>query len=674
MLGGMSPRAHRLAAGLAALGLLLAAYLPLLQTIPNGSTHYLMIDVGETQIVLNVWGTLHATGYPLYVLTGAPVVAVLRAVGVGAAAAPGVVSMVTILTALGLVWALAARLTGRVWIAAAAAVAFGLTRTVWIHAEIAEIYALTLLLLVGMLWIALRPRRAESDERRLYALAFLGGLAVAHHRALALAIPALLYAMGPVLFAPPAAGSERQGRWKTVTVRVGVSLLLGLAGFLPYLWLPLRAQAGAAWVYGDPTTLTGFLDQFLGREASRFIGPPGAPGALLANVELVGSVLITDLTWPGLLAGVAGLVAALFARQTRRAAVTLLLLAGAAFAFHALAYTDVLSALILMITLPLALGWALGAAALLDLTRQASLGERGGERPVLPASSPLPEREAQGVRAISQSDSPLHAGMRAWTIRLALTTAFGALALALAGQNAPFIGALVRDPAGVAMIELAATVPPETPLMLPWGTRYFAAGFARDVLGALPPTLQLVDHRADFAALLAGGGSLVTPPDTFYNQPPGWWADRLGAPPWLEAAGPGLVALYAARPAHSMAGSLAANPLPAPQAMQVTCRADAVDLMVTWAASEAPERDWSVFVHGLDGGGTLIAQGDQSAPVFGWRPLTTWAAGEIVRDVYTVAREPGLAELRFGFYRALPDGGFENATTYRFPVDCEARE
>lgn len=664
MLGGMSPRAHRWAAGLAALGLLLAAWLPLLQTIPNGSQHYFMIDVGETQIVLNVWGTLHATGYPLYVLTGAPVVALLRAAGVGAAAAPGVVSLLTMLAALGLVGELAAHLTGRIWIGAAAAVAFGLTRTVWIHAEIAEIYALTLFLLALMLWIALQPRRPETDPRRLYALALIGGLAVAHHRALALAIPALLYAMGPVLSAPPAAGSEQHGRWRTIAARVLISLALGLAGFVPYLWLPLRAQAGAPWVYGDPGTLHGFLDQFLGREASRFIGPPSAPGALLANIELVGSVLVTDLTWPGLLAGAAGLVAALFSPRTRRAAVTLLLLAGAAFAFHALAYTDVLSALILMITLPLALGWALGAAAVLgrmNLTPRPPLRtQRGGEWPVKQVSSRRQLGEGQGVRAFAT--------------RLALAAAFAALAASFARQNAPFIRELVRDPAGLKMIEVARSAPPDTPLMLPWGTHYFAVAFARDVLGALPGSLNVVDHRADFAALLAGGGPLVTPPDTFYNQPPGWWAERLGAPPWLEAAGPGLVALYAARPARSAGSATAVDSLPAPQATAVTCRADAVDLSVTWAASAAPERDWSVFVHGVDGGGVLLAQGDQSAPVFGWRPLTTWAAGEVVRDVYTVAREPVLAELRFGFYRALPGGGFENATTYRVPVDCEARE
>ena len=57
------------------LAVLVPIYLSTLQTIPNGSENYYMIDVGETQNVLNQWGTLHATGYPLYVMVGNALVA-----------------------------------------------------------------------------------------------------------------------------------------------------------------------------------------------------------------------------------------------------------------------------------------------------------------------------------------------------------------------------------------------------------------------------------------------------------------------------------------------------------------------------------------------------------------------------------------------------------------------
>lgn len=641
----MSPRTSRWLAGLVALGLLLAAYVPLLQTIPNGSEHYFMIDVGETQTVLNVWGTLHATGYPLFVLIGAPFVGLLRALGVGPAAAPGLFSMFTMLAALAVTYRLALRLTSRPWVSAAATVAFGLTRTVWIHAEIAEIYAFTLLLLVLMLWIAFLPRRPETDLKRLYGLALLGGLSVAHHRALVMAIPALVYAMWPVLTASP----------RALPRRVLICLGLGLLGFLPYLWLPLRAQAGAAWVYGDPGTVSGFLDQFLGREASRFIGPPSTAGGLLANVGLVGQVLLTDLTVPGLLAGLAGLVAALWRPEQRRMAITLLLLAGAAFAFHALAYTDVLSALILMITLPIALGWALLAGAALRYS------------PHPPTPSPLGRRGETPATQAVEVPLPLGEGFRVRASRFLVILSFALFILALMPVNARFIQSLVTDPTGEETIALAQAAPPGSTLMIPWGPRYFAAGFARDVLGTLPGTVQLVDHRADYRAILAGGRMLVTPPDTFYNQPPAWWAERLGGPVWLTAAGPVLAQISGA----PRLTSAAPGDLPVPQNATVTCRDDWADLTVDWAGPAGPAGNWSVFVHGVDANGALLAQGDQSAPVFGWRPLSSWAAGELVRDVYSVPTTPGLAELRYGFYRALPDGSFENADTYSISVNCE---
>src|SRR3954453_23745793 len=93
--------------GLIVLAILLVAYLSTLQTIPNGSEHYYMIDVGETQNVLNQWGTLHATGYPLYVIVGNVLVAGLRVLGVNAATAPGITSLIYGMIALTLIYVLA---------------------------------------------------------------------------------------------------------------------------------------------------------------------------------------------------------------------------------------------------------------------------------------------------------------------------------------------------------------------------------------------------------------------------------------------------------------------------------------------------------------------------------------------------------------------------------------
>ena len=336
-----------------ALTILLIAYLPTLQTIPNGSENYFMLDVGETQIVLNKWGTLHATGYPVYVIIGSSLVALLRAFGVSPATAPAVVSLLWGILALTMIYILALHLTKRVLLAAAVTVVYGLTRTVWIYNDIAEIYTMTLFLLLVLLALALWTPPIQG---RVYWLALIGGIAVAHHRALMMVAPALIIAVWSDLIA------LIRKRPAALLILLG----LGLLGLLPYLYLYLRAQAGAAWVYGEPGTLQGLIDQFMGREASRFIGMPASFDAVIANINLVNSVILTDLTIPGVIVGVVGLIVGLWTH--RRAAVVLIVSGAAAYLFHALFYTDILSALIFSVTLSLAFGWLFLAEGLLHST------------------------------------------------------------------------------------------------------------------------------------------------------------------------------------------------------------------------------------------------------------------------------------------------------------------
>lgn len=659
------------------IAVLLPIYLTTLQTIPNGAENYFMIDVGETQIVLNRWGTLHATGYPLYVMVSNLLVAPLRLLGVSAAAAPGLTSLIYGIFALALVYVLAINLTGRRWISAATVILFGLTRTVWIHQAIAEIYSFGLLLLVLLLLIALWQRPIRG---RIYWLAFIGGLGVFHHRALLMAAPALLYAvwgefktphshpLEPIHKPPKAAltpplrrpaerltlshklvrdegrggrGVRFMDRYLAQIARtISVSLLLGLLGFLPYAYLPLRAQAGAQWVYGQPNTWAGFWDQFLGREASRFIGAPASLDGLLANFNLVNTVLVTDLTLPGILLGLVGLLLALRNPARRRAAVTTLLSGGTAYVFHVLLYTDVLSALILPVTLSLAFGWLLLAEWAIQF-------------------EPQRRREREDIRFEPQRHRVTQAG-------LAIGFLIGAAILV--NQNWGFIRDLTTNRTGLETIELARGAPPSSTLMLDWGPRHFALGFARDVLGELPE-MRLVDHKADFATLIQQS-QLVTADFTFYNRPVSWWEQQLGARVYLHAAAPHLVAI-AVQP-EIVSSQLASADIQMIEPARLDCTADALNLHVAWVSGSQPDHDLSVFVHLLDSSGTLIAQADQSAPVYGWRPLTTWEAGEVVRDIYPLPHLPLGELIHYGLYRQLPSGEFVNEYEYDMPVRCDA--
>ncbi len=233
-------------------------------------------------------------------------------------------------------------------------------------------------------------------------------------------------------------------------------------------------------------------------------------------------------------------------------------------------------------------------------------------------------------------------------------------------SNAPFIESLTSDTTGLKTIALAQHTPPGSTLMLAWGPRYFAVGFARDVLGLLPG-VRLVDHKADYNAVLQQG-MLVTPAYTFYNQPVSWWEDKIGAPVYLRAVAPQLVQIDTQPELE-----IDANPLVAgvfETAHRIDCFQDKIILRVAWHDEETPQRDLSVFVHLLDGAGQVIAQDDHDAPVYGWRPLTTWVPEEVVRDIYTLPRLPDASAIRYGLYEQRADGSFNNVITYMLPVEC----
>jgi hypothetical protein len=234
-------------------------------------------------------------------------------------------------------------------------------------------------------------------------------------------------------------------------------------------------------------------------------------------------------------------------------------------------------------------------------------------------------------------------------------------------RNAPFIADLTGDTTGLQTIAMAQHTPPGSTLMLAWGPRYFAIGFAHDVLGLLPG-VHLVDHKADYKTLLQQG-ILVTPAYTFYNQPVSWWEDQIGAPVYLRAVAPQLVQIDT-QPELEIVSDPAMSGV-VEMAHRIECLRGKITLWVSWHAEETPDRDLSVFVHLLGADGSVIAQDDHSAPVYGWRPLTTWLPEEVVRDVYTLPRLPDASAVNYGLYEQRADGSFNNVNSFTLPVECD---
>ncbi len=629
---------------LAALALLAASTARTLQThiagsfVEDGAASVLkneyIKDVSEIQVALNVWGTIHHTGYPLFAILGNVFTLPLRAVGIEPAAAASLYALAWGAVALAGMAALIWALTGRPALAALAAVVAGLARSIWIHNVVAEVYSMSLAISVVMLAIALWPAPwagAWEVRRRVWWLALLGGIGVAHHRAVAFIAPGLLLAIGPHLWAA-------RDRWRSILFP---ALGLALVGFVPYLYLPLRAWQDGAWVYGDPGNLNGLWIEFTGREADRLVTLPGSVAGLADNVESVARILIAELTLPGLLIGVTGLGAAMLGGPQRRAARAIGLSAAGPLLFAMLYHTAVLPEAILMpVVAALVLGTALAVDGLL------------ARRPALAPA--------------------LATGLLAW-------------AIALAATHTAYIRELVTEPTGLHTIERLRFVPREgkPALMLPWGPRYAAASYARLVTGEHADIL-MVDHKADYPDLLARDYRLYTLPETFYTYrppwptpygpPADWWRERLG-PLHLTSAAPGIVQILSAPPLAETTdppGEALAYGI-VQRAAWLTCDAESIFLHVIWGADRQPDGDPSIFVH-LTGDAPAPdpPNADSRHPVYGLVPFARLSPGEAVRDDFTLPRLPDKTQVRFGLYEQAADGSFVNYGETVLPVaGCE---
>ena len=141
----------------------------------------------------------------------------------------------------------------------------------------------------------------------MYALAFVWGQAVVHHRLAVFTAPALAVLVLPTLLS--------NGR--RVPQLLAGSLGMGLLAFAFYLYMPLRARMGA-WTYGDPGTWQGFWFIFWAREVPFLMVPPSTVAKLLDNIRIVLAQLVFEWTAPGLIAIGLGLLVAVGWRKTRQ--------------------------------------------------------------------------------------------------------------------------------------------------------------------------------------------------------------------------------------------------------------------------------------------------------------------------------------------------------------------
>jgi 4-amino-4-deoxy-L-arabinose transferase-like glycosyltransferase len=82
-------------------------------------------------------------------------------------------------------------------------------------------------------------------------------------------------------------------------------------------------------------------------------------------------------------------------------------------------------------------------------------------------------------------------------------------------------------------------------------------------------------------------------------------------------------------------------------------------LTLTWQSAGTPAKQYTVFVHLLDGDGRLVAQND-GPPANGNFPTEEWGPGDVVIDPHPLAAPPGSYQVEVGLY--------DSQTHQRLPV------
>lgn len=275
-------------------------------------------DSGELISVAATGGVAHPPGYPLYTMLAG---VLLRLLPVGNVAwRLNLFSALCMAAASGVLAAAVTRGSRSVAGGVFAGLVFATATVTWRYALVAEVFALHALLAAGVLLVlTLPPRRA------CVVLAFMGALSLSHHHTLLLLVIPAWIAM--FVRAARAVGPAERGRVRWTLL--ATCTLAALAGLLPLLWIPFAARHHGALVWGDATTLRGFLSILLRAEYGTFRLDAAGAGYSAEGSQwtVFASALPRALGWLALALAAVG--AMVLARRQRAPALALLAYAAA---------------------------------------------------------------------------------------------------------------------------------------------------------------------------------------------------------------------------------------------------------------------------------------------------------------------------------------------------------
>ena len=270
-------------------------------------------DAGELSASAFGLGVAHPTGFSLYIFVGKA--ATLLPFG-SIAFRVNLLSALCAALTVALFYRIALRLLGNTGACSRAAVAasaliFATGGTFWLHATTAEVY-IPNLFFVALLLDRLLVVMQTGSTRSLTSAAVLTGLGAGLHAVFALvAAGAWTVTLGHRW---SRLGPDARG--KVIRREVMWLLVLGLAGAMVLLYLPLRASQAPWRNWGDPSTLSAFIAHITGsRIRDAFGAQMGLDALLSANLSQAFLQLANQVSWAGLGALIGGLVL-LFRRRS----------------------------------------------------------------------------------------------------------------------------------------------------------------------------------------------------------------------------------------------------------------------------------------------------------------------------------------------------------------------
>lgn len=595
-----------LALGVAAFILYAATAAPSVATVFDDSL--------EFHVVLPTLGIAHPSGYPLYTLLGKIATALVPFHD--AAGRTNLLSALFAAAAVAMLYVVARRFAGSRPAALTAAAIFALSPTWWSQATIAEVYSLHALLVATFLYCLLRWEEMRlltaaagpgRSDRWLWAAALTCGFGMAHHRMIALLLPAALifiFWTDPRLLRQPR-------RW---LAPVG----LGLAPLLLYLYLPIRGQAISSLDGTYQPTLAGTIDWITARGYSVFL--TGNPFNIQRRWNDYLAIFLREIGGITLVLAVLGLNTAF--RFRGRRAVLLLVATLTQIAFGVLYKVQDVEVFFIPAFMLVCIWAAIGLAPMFDRMAHGA---------------------AHASWAVHVPPRFRRALLLAWLLPVAAIVLFEPVRLTIAEWN-------LRDRSGDWEVYDAGRASVDAPAL---GGRLVGLGgeatlalYFRDVLGQRP---DLAVTRADGeperyaavdAALAAGEPVYLT------RDMPGL-AQRYS----LDAAGPLIQVSPKAQPTASPAGGQPLGELvlldAALQPLPAHGLAARIDLQ--WTAPRQVTEELKVSARLISAAGDVVVAQD-AIPVHFAYPATAWAPGEEVTDSYDLRLPDGAAP---GEYSAL---------------------